>query len=69
MARAAGYVHVARFDDADEFASALPALLQRRGPVFVSVRTEPEDAFLVRSSAGTRLDHQMHALHERLVGT
>ena len=68
MARAAGYAHTAQFDDAGAFASALPELLQRHGPVFVSVRTEPEDGYLVRSSAGTRLDVQMHALRKRLVG-
>jgi hypothetical protein len=50
------------------FSRALPDLLQQRGPVFVSVRTEPEDGFLVRSSAGTRLDLQMKALRDRLVG-
>ncbi len=67
MARAAGYAHTAQYDDAAKFASALPELLQRRGPVFVSVRTEPEDGYLVRSSAGTKLDVQMHALRKRLV--
>ena len=45
-----------------------PALLRQRGPVFISVRTEPEDGYLVRSSAGTRLDVQIRALRERLVG-
>jgi phosphonopyruvate decarboxylase len=68
MARAAGYAHSVQFDDAGRFASALPQLLQRHGPVFVSVRTEPEDGYLVRSSAGTKLDVQMHALRKRLVG-
>ena len=68
MARAAGYAHVAQFDDSSQFAAALPGVLGQRGPVFVSVRTEPEDGFLVRSSAGTRLDVQMHNLRERLVG-
>jgi len=68
MARAAGYAHSMQFDDADAFASSLLGLLNQRGPVFVSVRTEPEDGYLVRSSAGTRLDLQMHALRERLVG-
>lgn len=68
MARAAGYAYTATFDDAAVFASELPRLLERRGPVFISVRTEPEDGFLVRSSAGTCLDVQMHALRERLVG-
>jgi phosphonopyruvate decarboxylase len=67
MARGAGYASVAQFDQADAFAEALPGLLQRPGPVFVSVRTEPEDGFKVRSSAGTRLDVQMKALRDRLV--
>lgn len=66
MARAAGYAYCAGFDDAEPFAAELPGMLRRRGPVFVSVRTEPEDGYLVRSSAGTRMDVQMHALHERL---
>jgi len=69
IARAAGYAHAARFDDAAGFAGALPDLLRRHGPVFVSVRTEAEDGYLVRSSAGTRLDLQMHALRRRLVGS
>jgi phosphonopyruvate decarboxylase len=68
MARGAGYAHVASFADAAEFSRALPSLLERRGPVFVSVRTEPEDGYLVRSSSGTRLDLQMHALRARLIG-
>jgi phosphonopyruvate decarboxylase len=68
MAGAAGYAHVASFDDGPTFARALPELLRQRGPVFASVRTEPEDGFLVRSSSGTRLDVQMHALRSRLVG-
>ena len=66
MARAAGYAHAMQFSDAAAFAAALPDVLRQRGPVFVSVRTEPEDGYLVRSSAGTRLDVQMHALRERL---
>src|SRR5215831_15176209 len=51
MARGAGYAHVARYSDAATFAAELPALLERHGPVFISVMTEPEDGFLVRSSA------------------
>src|SRR5918912_341152 len=61
MARGAGYSSVLRFEDASEFAKELPGVLRKRGPVFVSVRTEPEDGFLVRSSAGTKLDLQMRA--------
>ncbi|MBV9175200.1 MAG: thiamine pyrophosphate-binding protein [Chloroflexi bacterium] len=68
MARAAGYVQSLRFDDSDQFAARLPDILKSRGPAFISVRTEPEDGFLVRSSAGTKLDIQMHALHRRLTG-
>jgi sulfopyruvate decarboxylase subunit beta len=69
MARAAGYAESLRFEDATEFAAQLPRVLQRHGPVFISVRTEPEDGFLVRSSAGTKLGQQMHNLRARLVGT
>ena len=69
MARAAGYAESRRYTDASEFAAALPGLLRQRGPVFVSVRTEPEDGYQVRSSAGTRLDLQMHALRQRLAAT
>jgi thiamine pyrophosphate-dependent acetolactate synthase large subunit-like protein len=66
MARAAGYAAVFSFADAVEFAGALAGVLRQRGPVFISVRTEPEDGYLVRSSAGTRIDLQMQALRERL---
>jgi|ERR1051326_487348 phosphonopyruvate decarboxylase len=68
MARAAGYAHSLQFDSADDFSSQLASVLQRHGPVFISVRTEAEDGFLVRSSAGTRMDQQMHNLRRRLVG-
>jgi phosphonopyruvate decarboxylase len=68
MARAAGYAHAAHFADATAFAYELPSLLERAGPIFVSVQTDAEDGFRVRSSAGTRLDLQMHALRKRLVG-
>src|SRR5262245_20870898 len=68
MARAAGYAHVAQFDDGAQFRQELGSVLKQRVPVFVSVRTEPEDGFLIRSSAGTRLSVQMHALRARLVG-
>ena len=66
MARAAGYADSLRFEDPAEFAAVLPRVLHQRGPLFVSVRTEPEDGYRVRSSAGTRLDAQMHALRNRL---
>jgi len=67
MAAAAGYANSVQFDDGAIFARALSGLLRQRGPVFVSVRTEPEDGYLIRSSAGTRLDLQMKALRDRLV--
>jgi hypothetical protein len=68
MAAAAGYADSVQFGEGAAFATALPDLLRQRGPVFISVRTEPEDGFLRRSSAGTRLDVQMKALRDRLVG-
>lgn len=67
MARSAGYAEALQFADADAFAVALPAVLERTGPVFISLLTAPEDGHKVRSSAGTRLDIQMHALRARLV--
>jgi thiamine pyrophosphate-dependent acetolactate synthase large subunit-like protein len=67
MAAAAGYADSVQFDDGQVFSTALPGLLRQRGPLFVSVRTPPEDGFLVRSSTGTRLDLQMQALRDRLV--
>src|SRR5438105_10765638 len=69
MARAAGYAHSVRFDEAADFAAGLPETLRRNGPVFVSVGTQSEDGYRVRSSAGTRLDLQMHALRKRLLGS
>jgi sulfopyruvate decarboxylase subunit beta len=66
MASAAGYSYVARFDDGQTFTRELPKVLEQRGPALVSVRTDPEDGYRVRSSAGTRLDTQMHALRARL---
>ncbi|HEV7664020.1 MAG TPA: thiamine pyrophosphate-dependent enzyme [Chloroflexota bacterium] len=68
MAAAAGYARTEEFDDAATFSAALADLLKSRGPVFVAIRTMAEDGHKVRSSAGTRLDVQMHALRERLVG-
>lgn len=67
MAHAAGYADAVRFDDAASFGAALGQLLRRRGPLFISVHTEAEDGYRVRSSAGTRLDLQMHNLRARLV--
>src|ERR1700674_4455590 len=41
MARSAGYAHAVQYEDGSAFVSALPDVLRQRGPVFVSVRTEP----------------------------
>jgi len=38
LARGAGFAHSARFDDAAEFKAALPGLLDRQGPVFVTLQ-------------------------------
>ncbi|GAC1318486.1 MAG: hypothetical protein NVSMB2_13270 [Chloroflexota bacterium] len=69
MARSAGYAEALQFDDATAFEAALPGLLEQSGPIFLSLRTVAEDGYTVRSSAGTRLDVQMHALRARLVPT
>lgn len=68
MARAAGYADARQFSDIATFRTALPAVLEQTGPLFISLRTDAEDGFRVRSSAGTRLDVQMHALRQRLQG-
>lgn len=44
MARAAGYAHAARFDEAEALASALPGLLAQDGPSFVELALEPDPA-------------------------
>ena len=62
------YGFVPKVHNVETFAQALPGLWQRRGPAFISVRTDAEDGYMVRSSAGTQLDIQMHALRARLVG-
>jgi thiamine pyrophosphate-dependent acetolactate synthase large subunit-like protein len=66
MAVAAGYASAYSFSDSEIFARALPDLLTQHGPVFISLRITPEDGFLRRNAASTRIDAQMHALHDRL---
>jgi thiamine pyrophosphate-dependent acetolactate synthase large subunit-like protein len=44
MARAAGYAHATRHDDAAALAAALPRLLAQEGPVFVELALEPDPA-------------------------
>src|SRR6266496_5821299 len=68
MARGAGFAHAARFDDASTFKAALPELLDRRGPVFVTLQIEPE----VGVPSGTRsalMGDQMRAVRKHLVET
>jgi phosphonopyruvate decarboxylase len=42
MAKAAGYASVVRFDNVEEFASELPAILNEDGPTFVVLDTVTE---------------------------
>src|SRR5437868_9028514 len=66
MARGAGFAHAARFDDAAGFKAALPGLLDRRGPVFVTLQIEPE----VGVPSGTRsalMGEQMRAVRKQFV--
>jgi sulfopyruvate decarboxylase subunit beta len=66
LARGAGYAHAARYDDAAAFKAALPDLLSRRGPVFVTLQIGPE----VGVPSGTRsalMGEQMRAVREQLV--
>jgi phosphonopyruvate decarboxylase len=67
IARGAGYAHAARYDDASAFKAALPDLLERRGPVFVTLQIEPE----VGVPSGTRsalMGEQLRRVRARLVG-
>jgi sulfopyruvate decarboxylase subunit beta len=66
MARGAGFAHSERFDDADAFKAALPGLLDRAGPVFVTLQIEPE----VGVPSGTRsalMGVQMQAVREKFL--
>src|SRR3982751_3970312 len=66
LARGAGFAHAARFDDAAAFKAALPGLLSRRGPVFVTLQIGPE----VGVPSGTRsalMGEQMRAVRKQLV--
>jgi phosphonopyruvate decarboxylase len=67
LARGAGFAHAARFDDAAAFKAALPGLLDRQGPVFVTLQIEPE----IGVPSGTRsamMGDQMRAVREHLAG-
>lgn len=66
LARGAGFAHAARFDDAAAFKAALPDLLSRRGPVFVTLQIGPE----IGMPSGTRsalMGEQMRAVRKQLV--
>jgi phosphonopyruvate decarboxylase len=65
MARGAGFAHAARYDDAGKFKADLPSLLERQGPVFVTLQIEPE----VGVPSGTRsalMGDQMRAVRKML---
>jgi sulfopyruvate decarboxylase subunit beta len=67
MARGAGVAYSARFDDASSFKAALPDLLERQGPVFVTLQIEPE----IGVPSGTRssmMGDQMRAVRRQFVG-
>jgi hypothetical protein len=67
MARGAGFAHAARYDDAAKFKAELPELLNRQGPVFVTLQIEPE----IGVPSGTRsalMGEQMRAVRRQLVG-
>src|SRR3954447_6179660 len=66
LARGAGFAHAARFDDAAAFKAALPDLLNRQGPVFVTLQIEPE----VGVPSGTRsalMGEQLRAARKQFV--
>jgi phosphonopyruvate decarboxylase len=67
MARSAGFAHAARFDDAAAFKAALPGLLERQGPVFVTLQIGHE----IGVPSGTRsalMGEQMRAVRKHLLG-
>ena len=68
MARGAGYRYVTQFSDGAAFRTALPELLQKQGPVFVSLRIQPEDGYKnTGKGPARRMDLQMAALREHLL--
>jgi phosphonopyruvate decarboxylase len=67
MARGAGFAHSARFDSASAFKAALPGLLERQGPVFVTLQIEHE----IGVPSGTRsalMGEQMAKVRQQFVG-
>jgi len=65
MARGAGFAHAARYDDAATFKADLPGLLERQGPVFVTLQIE----FEVGVPSGTRsamMGEQLERLRKHL---
>ena len=66
MARGAGFAHAERFDSAAAFKAALPGLLERRGPVFVTLQIEPE----IGVPSGTRsamMGEQMQRVRQTFI--
>ena len=65
MARGAGFAHAARYDDATTFEADLPGLLERQGPVFVTLQLGHE----VGVPSGTRsamMGEQLERLRKEL---
>jgi phosphonopyruvate decarboxylase len=68
MARGAGFAHAARFDSASDFQAALPDLLERRGPVFVTLQIAPEVG-VPSGTRGAMMGEQMQAVRKQFVET
>jgi phosphonopyruvate decarboxylase len=67
IARGAGFAHAARFDDVAELKAALPGLLDRQGPVFVTLQI----GFEIGVPSGTRsamMGEQMERLRQQFAG-
>jgi phosphonopyruvate decarboxylase len=65
MARAAGFALSARYDDAAKFKEDLPGLLDREGPVFVTLQIEPE-AGIPSGARSAVMGEQLMAVREVL---
>jgi sulfopyruvate decarboxylase subunit beta len=68
LARGAGFAHAARYDDAAEFRAALPGLLERRGPVFVTLQIGFEVG-VPSGTPSTLMGDQLAAVRKQFVDT
>jgi phosphonopyruvate decarboxylase len=66
MARGAGFAHAARFDDAATFKAALPGLLNRQGPVFVTLQIGVEIG-VPSGTRGALMGQQLMAVRKQFV--